>query len=102
MTPFKKLKWSEKSNAPIQDDLATVDQELEALVKFAQKNKAFHRLLMVSETRQEQLNEEFGVVGNPFAFLIDRKGVLRKSARGSAQIEAKDFEKTIEQLLDEN
>ncbi len=100
VTEFKKLKWSEKLNAPEQHASATVEQELEALVKFAEKHNATHRLAIVSEARMEQLVEKFGVRGNPFAFLIDRKGVVRKSA-DATQIEAKGFEETIKKLLDE-
>lgn len=100
VTSFRSLKWNESTDSITQDDTATVEDESKAMVNFAKQKTATHRLLLVEQDKIEKLYKAFGVEGNPVAFLIDRRGNVRKSALGSDQIQSKQFEDMIEKLLD--
>lgn len=99
ITRHYKYGWNEQTNRPQPDRNITPEQEDQATEKFLAFHKLKHRIAVADD--QSPVFEQYRVTGIPQAVLVDKKGVIRMIRVGSGEQNARELEKTIEILLNE-
>ena len=99
VTHYYNCDWDEQGNKVVQKNELSHEQECAATEKFLAFHNLRHRIAVVE--REAKFDENYLVNGIPQAVLLDRKGKVRLLRVGSSASNAKDLERTIEQLLAE-
>ncbi|MGD9648048.1 MAG: redoxin domain-containing protein [Pirellulales bacterium] len=98
LTKYYNYGWDAAAGRGTKVEGISPEDELAALVKFAEHHQLKHRLAYMPEGAT--LSERYGVSGIPQMVLIDRTGKVRMIRVGSGEANARDLETLIEELLD--
>jgi cytochrome c biogenesis protein CcmG/thiol:disulfide interchange protein DsbE len=78
----------------------SIDSKKKPVHKFLKKKKVDFPVLLDPE--QEVYFDEYGVLGLPTSFLIDREGIVREIIRGEREWNSTDMKEKIRKLLTKN
>lgn len=97
LTRYYRYGWDDEKKEHRKEEGLSQEKEVAALEKFAAHHGLKHRLAFMPE--ESETSEDYAVSGIPHVVVIDRNGIIRLIKVGSGEKNAKEIEKTIEELI---
>lgn len=97
LTRYYRYGWDDEKKEHRKEEGLSQEKEVAALEKFAAHHGLKHRLAFMPE--ESETSEDYAVSGIPHVVVVDRNGIIRLIRVGSGEKNAKEIEKTIEELI---
>lgn len=97
LTRYYRYGWDDEKKEHRKEEGLSQEKEVAALEKFAAHHGLKHRLAFMPE--DSETSEDYAVSGIPHVVVVDHNGIIRLIRVGSGEKNAKEIEKTIEELI---